>query len=108
MQVEFVFDSILSQNDDIKTHTKLNNDKKILFYIIKVEFIHIECFLIFCKCHFLLKNNSSPISVIRALSSGFVLSLQMDYNHQKLVGIYQQRYDEDWRRVQSTLVPLAP
>ena len=45
MLEEFVFDFILSQNDDIMTHTKLNNNRKFLFYMIKVEFIHIKCFL---------------------------------------------------------------
>ena len=69
MQVEFVFDFILSQNDDIMTHTKLNNNRKFLFYMIKVEFIHIKCFLYyFQKSLFAQEQLISDLSQHRVLS----------------------------------------
>ena len=62
--------------------------------MIKVKFIHIECFFIFFKSHFLLKNNWSLISVDRSFSSDpEPQPLQMDNNHQKLVGVSQQRFE---------------
>ena len=48
-------------------------------------------FFIFFKSHFLLKNNCSLVSVNRACFLAELLFLQMDNNHQKLVGVSQQR-----------------
>ena len=48
-------------------------------------------FFNFFENHFLLKNNWSLISVNRACSSSCLVPLQMDNNHQKLVGVSQQR-----------------
>ena len=48
-------------------------------------------FFICFKSHFLLKNNCSLISDNIVCSSGAHNPLQMDNNHQKLVGVSQQR-----------------
>ena len=47
MQVEFVFNFILSQNDDIMTPANQIIIEKKLFYMIKVKFVHVECFFFF-------------------------------------------------------------
>ena len=67
-------------------------------------------FFNFFESHFLLKNNWSLISVNRACSFFLPMSLQMDNNHQKLVGVSQQRLGWLLRRVQLTAgpPPLAP
>ena len=59
-------------------------------------------FFICFKSHFLLKNNCSLISVDRACSRTPCHPLQMDNNHQKLVGVSQQRIE--WIRGGSRLL----
>ena len=65
-------------------------------------------FFNFFESHFLLKNNWSLISVIRACSPlPLPLPLQMDNNHQKLVGVSQQRMRKG-RRGSSQLWSPSP
>ena len=46
----------------------------------KVKFVHVECFFIFFKNHFLLKNKCSLISVHWACFDELPQLLQMDNN----------------------------
>ena len=66
----------------------------------------LNVFFYFFTRHFLLKNKSSLISVNRTCSFQKALQLlQMDNNHQKLVGVSQQRLGWLLRRVQLTAGP---
>ena len=74
--------------------------------MIKVKFIHVECFFIFFKSHFLLKNKWSLISVDRSFSTA-ASPPSADGQQPPEVGWgLSAEAGVGKRRVQSTLVPL--